>query len=113
MPLNNGHRNGKCEFLCIINRKNPVIHTYYIATSPIKEVTSTKYLGVLTDKLTWDDHIQSVTHKAAQVYGFLYRSLGQCPSHIKDMCFKSMVCLILEYVPLPYETPYSCQYPKT
>ena len=81
MPLKNGHRNGKimsfnptkCEFLRITNRKSPVVHTYYIATSPIKEVTSTKrYLGVLIDnQLTWNDHIKFITHKAAQVNGFL------------------------------------------
>ena len=61
----------KCEFLHITNKKSPLIHTYYIATSPIKEVTSTKYLGVLIDyKLTWNDHIQSIIHKVAQVNGF-------------------------------------------
>ena len=88
----------KCEFLRITNKKSPITHTYYIATSPIKEVTSTKYLGVLIDnKLTWNDHIQSITHKAAQANGFLYRNLRQCPSHIKAMCYKSMVRPILEY----------------
>ena len=88
----------KCEFLRITNKKSPLIHTYYIATSPIKEVTSTKYLGVLIDhKLTWNDHIQSIVHKAAQVNGFLYRNLRQCPAHIKAICYKSMVRPILEY----------------
>ena len=87
----------KCEFLRITNKKSPLIHTYYIATSPIKEVTSTKYLGVLIDhKLTWNDHIQSIIHKAAQINGFLYRNLRQCPAHIK-VCYKSMVRPILEY----------------
>ena len=88
----------KCEFLRITNKKSPLIHTYYIAISPIKEVTSTKYLGVLIDhKLTWNDHIQSIVHKAAQVNGFLYRNLRQCPAHIKAICYKSMVRPILEY----------------
>lgn len=42
-----------CEFLCITNKKSSVIHIYYIAASFIKEVTSTKYLGMLIDnKLT-------------------------------------------------------------
>ena len=30
----------KCEFLRITNKKTPLIHSYYIATSLIKEVTS-------------------------------------------------------------------------
>ena len=55
-------------------------------------------MGVQIDnKLTWDDHIQYITHKAAQVYGFLYCNLRQCPSNIKSTCYKSMVCPILEY----------------
>ena len=32
----------KCEFLRITNDKSPRVHTCYIATSPIKEVTLTK-----------------------------------------------------------------------
>ena len=61
----------KCEFLRITNKKTPLTHSYYIATSLIKKVTSIKYLGVRNDnKLTWNDHIQYITHKAAQVNGF-------------------------------------------
>ena len=88
----------KCEFLHITNKKTPLIHSYYIATPLIKEVTSIKYLGVQIDnKLTWNDHIQYITHKAAQVNGFLYRNLRQCPPYIKTACYKSMVHPILEY----------------
>ena len=83
----------KCVFLRITNKKS---HNYYIAKSPIKEATSIKYLGVQIDnKLTWNDHIQYITHKAAQVNGFLYRNLRQCPSNIKSTCYKSMVRLII------------------
>ena len=61
----------KCKFLCITNKKAPLTHCYYIATSLIKQVTSIEYLGVRIDnKLTWNDHIQYITHKAAQVNGF-------------------------------------------
>ena len=88
----------KCIFLRITNKKDPLIHNYYIATSPIKEATSMKYLEVqINNKLTWNDHIQYITHKAAQVNGFLHRNLRQCPSNIKSMCYKSMVRPILEY----------------
>ena len=61
----------KCKFLRITNKKPPLTHSYYIATSLIKEITSIKYLGVRIDnKLTWNDHIQYITHKAAEVNGF-------------------------------------------
>ena len=43
------------------------------------------------------DHMQNITHKATQVNGFLYYNLRQCPPHIKTICYKSMVYLILEY----------------
>ena len=46
---------------------------------------------------TWNNHIQYITHKAVQVNGFLYRNLRQCPSNIKSMCYKSIVCPVLEY----------------
>ena len=39
----------------------------------------------------------AITHKATQVYCFLYCDLRQCPPHIKCMCYKSVVCPILEY----------------
>ena len=88
----------KCKFLHITNKKSPFIHNYHIAASPIKEATSIKYLGVQIDnKLTWNNHIQYITHKAAKVNGFLYRNLRQCPPQIKTMCYKTMICPILEY----------------
>ena len=63
----------------ILKTRKPLIHNYYIATPPIKEVTSIRYLGVWTDsKLTWNNHIQYITHKVAQVHGFLYCNLRQC-----------------------------------
>ena len=34
----------KCEFLQITNKKSPILHTYHIANSSIREVTSIKYL---------------------------------------------------------------------
>ena len=79
-------------------QEKPLVHNYCIVTSPIKEATSIKYLGVQIDnKLTWNDHIQYITHKAAQVNGFLYHNLRQCPSNIKSTCYKCMVRPILEY----------------
>jgi len=90
----------KCEFLRITNKTTPITHTYFIAES---QVTTTKYLGVLIDnKLNWNNHIQSIAHKASQVNGFLYRILKQCPTNIKVICFKSMVRPILENASSPH-----------
>jgi len=55
----------KCKLLRITNQQSPILHTYYIESSPIKEVTSAKYLGVTIDnKLTFNQHIQVISSKA-------------------------------------------------
>jgi len=88
----------KCDFLHITNKKSLMLHTYHIANSFIREVTTTKYLGVLIDyNLSWNNHVQYIAHKAAQVNGFLYCNLKLCPSTIKAICYKSLVHPILEY----------------
>ena len=88
----------KCEFLRVANKQNPILHTYYIESTPIKEVTSAKYLGVTIDsKLTFNDHVQSITNKANQINAFIYRNLRQCPSTVKCNCYKSMVRPVLKY----------------
>ena len=38
----------------------------------------------------------AITHKAAQINGFLYRNLSQCPPRVKTTCYKLMVRPILE-----------------
>ena len=88
----------KCEFLRITNKKYPVTSNYFIDSSPIKEVSHSKYLGVIIDnKLSWNPHIQHITTKATQVNPFLYRNLPQCPTSVKSTCYKSMVRPIIEY----------------
>ena len=56
----------KCEFLRVTNQHNPILHMYYIENSPIKDVTSAKYLGITIDnKFTFYDHIQTI-HRFAE-----------------------------------------------
>ena len=43
-------------------------------------------LGVQIDnKLTWNNHIQYITHKTAQVNSLLYRNLRQCMSRSRSV----------------------------
>ena len=61
----------KCEFLRVTNKRNYIMHTYYIESTPIKEVLSATYLGVSIDnKLTWNDHIQRIINKVNQINAF-------------------------------------------
>ena len=39
----------KCESICISNKKNPIVGNYYIQNTPIRSVSSVKYLGVTID----------------------------------------------------------------
>ena len=88
----------KCEFLRVTNKRIPILHTYYIENTPIKEVLFATYLGVTIDsKLTWNDHTQRIVSKANQINAFLYRNLRHCPSGVKCNCYKSMVRPIVEY----------------
>jgi len=88
----------KCEFIRVTNKRNPILHNYYIKNSLIKEVSSATYLGVTIDsKLTWNAHIQKITNKANQTNSFLRRNLRHCPSYVKCNCYKSMVRPIVEY----------------
>ena len=94
----------KCEFLRVTNQQNPILHTYYIESSPIKEVSCAKYLGVTIDnKLSFNQHIQSISSKANQVNAFIYRNLRHCPSTVKCNCYKSMVRPILEYASIVWD----------
>ena len=38
----------------------------------------------------------AITHKAAQINGFVYRNLSRCPLHVETTCYKLMVRPILE-----------------
>ena len=82
----------KCEFLRISNKKNPIVHNYYIENILINNVPHTKYLGVTIDhKLSWNEHIQRIVNKAIQANAFLHWNLRHRPINIKCACYKSMV----------------------
>ena len=89
-------------------------YTCYIENFPIKDVTSAKYLGVTIDsKLTFNDHVQSITNKASQINAFIYRNLCQCPSTVKCNYYKSMVRPVLEYASTVWDPLYSYPYTST
>ena len=58
----------KCEFLRVTNKRNPILHNYYIENALIKEVSSATYLGITIDsKLTWNNHIHRIVNIANQI----------------------------------------------
>ena len=71
---------------------------------PVTSVTQPKYLGVeLDSKLTWNEHISTITGKANSSLAFLRRNLYNCPKQIKTQTYYSLVRLYLEYACLVWD----------
>ena len=59
---------------------------------------STLYMGVeINQKLTWKDHIQTVTEKANRTSACIYRNLKGCRPEVVTHCYKGLVRPIMEY----------------
>ena len=88
----------KSVFMRITCKHNPITYIYTINDISIKEVSSTKYLGVtIINDLSWSTHITNITSKALSVKAFLQRNLKSCPTQIKLKCYNAMIRPILEY----------------
>ena len=88
----------KCQVLKITNKRNKINSTYKIHNTPLTETDSAKYLGITIDnKLTWKDHHTNTVRKANNTLAFIRRNLTNCPPHIKEQCYTTLVRPILEY----------------
>ena len=66
--------------------------------SPLEEITSDRYLGVILDnKLTFNEHVDAITQKATNLLNLCRRNLYMCPPNIKETAYKSLVRPHLEY----------------
>lgn len=88
----------KCTVIRIAPRCRDIIDTSYCLHGHTLEVVdSSKYLGVtITEDLTWDKHISSITSKASRTLGFLRRNLKECTLPVKEASYKAMVRPSLE-----------------
>ena len=88
----------KCQVLRITNKKKIIQAKYNIHEITLEEVSKAKYLGVtINNKLTWRDHISTISRKANSTLGFLQRNLFDSKKNIKEKCYKSYVRPTLEY----------------
>ena len=72
----------------------------------IKEVQHAKYLDVtLNYKLSWTEHIHSITSKANSTIGLLSRNFHYCLTQTKSILYLTLVRPILEYAATVWE-PY-------
>ena len=53
--------------------------------TPLEEITSDKYLGVILDnKLSFNQHVDAITKKATNLLNLCRRNLHMCPPAIKE-----------------------------
>jgi hypothetical protein len=64
----------------------------------VREVQTHKHLGLTFNQtLTWSDHIEALTTKAAKCVGLLRRICRDVPRECLEILFKSMIRPLLEY----------------
>ena len=64
----------------------------------LEPVDSAKYLGVsISNNLSWNKHIQSVTAKGNRTLGFVKRNLKECTRKVKAAGYTTLVRPVIEY----------------
>ena len=88
----------KCPVLSVTNKLNRIPPNYTLHGHSLEEVQSAKYLGVeISSSLNWSKHVSSITAKANQTGGFVYRNLKGCPTTVQTHCYKALVRPKMEY----------------
>ena len=84
-----------------------IIHDYTLHQQTLGNVQSAKYLGItITENMDWGQHISDISSKAAKTLDFLRRNLSFSPRSAREVAYKTLVRLKLEYVS-PIWSPYS------
>ena len=69
------------------------LHGVVLAT-----VVTAKHLGVnINNKLSWNNHTDTITKRATQALNFVRRNFSSCPASIREQCYMSLVRSQLEY----------------
>ncbi|XP_055614751.1 uncharacterized protein LOC129761075 [Toxorhynchites rutilus septentrionalis] len=97
----------KCKVITFTRGMSPINHVYSINTTPLERVQSIRDLGVVSDsKLTFNEHIATITAKAFSVLGFIRRNASQFTDiYALKALFCTLVRSTLEYAS-PIWSPY-------
>ena len=88
----------KCYVMRINGGRTHRPYLYHLCGVLLKSVTQERYLGViLTQSLSWSNHISQVSVKANQKLGFIKRNLKGSPQELKRLAYITLVRSGMEY----------------
>ena len=68
----------------------------YYDSLELEQVTSMKFLGIIiSDILTWDEHIKLITRKLSKISGSLYKLHRCLPKRLRNQCIMRWLTLNL------------------
>ena len=71
---------------------------YFLHVTMLDSVSSEKYLGVtISDDLSWNIHIDTITKSADKTLGFLKRNIRVHNKDMTSVAYKTLVVSHLEY----------------
>ena len=85
------------QTMCISRKRNPPTFQYHINNNNLEWVETFKYLGVINNKLTWDDHTLQAAPELQRILNLLRRSMYGSPRDVKIRDYTALVHLHLEY----------------
>ena len=88
----------KCQLLRVTSKTNPSIYTYKIHGIDIEVTDDARYLGVsINNKLSWNNHIDNISHKANNTLNFIHRNFKTCKPKVKEKLYTTYVRPSLEF----------------
>ena len=88
----------KCDSMCISHKHSPPLAQYQLGGHQLFTKSTIRYLGIyINSHLKWNDHVKSITAKSSRTLNHLRHALYTCPSFVKALVYKGIVCPLLEY----------------
>ena len=91
----------KCDSLCISYKHSPPSALYRLGGHQLSTKSTIQYLGIyINSHLKWNDHVKCITAKSSRTLNHLRHTIYTCPSSVKAMVCRCIVCPLLEYASL-------------
>ena len=82
----------KCHVLRLSRKKEPTKHQYTLKGHVLHTLDSSTYLEVdINSKLTWDQHINTISEKANTTLGFVKINVQTASRATKGIAYKALV----------------------